>query len=477
MSRILQALKQLEARPATGAAPPEARAPAVTQPIVPPATPTRSAGEAPAPPADSARTAPRRKKKKIRRAAVVEERAAATAEEIEQLVNSLGPGVISCWEERSPESSNVVQTRGDVVPSAITAQVLTNDCLPTVIELPAPAPPTPTKAAAPPEKPADPAPLTTSEVEQLLASLGPGVISCWADRPLATSTIIQPSGDAAGSAAGAAMPPPVVFNDFLPTVIEVAEPTPQESEVELTFQAAKPRRKNRQRSPAQPNRREIEVRQLVRGPQRDALVRQTAWETNIIADLDDPPRLAALEQFLVHLRGQRVGDEPQRLLFASLGASQAAAEAALRVATLLARRDEACVLVVDADPEAALSKRLGIVGKPGLADLLAPQDAHGETIYPTGTPRLHVLPRGRNALGAGPSAAQLERLLGELSREYPWLVAVAGDSQATLSQAFARVCGSTYVVVPLGESRTSSEVSLNHLRTAGARVVGAIVGE
>src|SRR5262245_11466619 len=122
MSRILQALKQLEARPATGAAS-EARAPAVTQPIVPPTpTPpslTRSASEAPAspeapaPPSDAARTTPRRKKKKLRRAPVVEERAAATAEEIEQLLSSLGPGVISCWEERPTESSAVIQTRGD----------------------------------------------------------------------------------------------------------------------------------------------------------------------------------------------------------------------------------------------------------------------------------------------------------------------------------------------------------------------------
>jgi hypothetical protein len=474
MSRILQALKQLEARPATGAAPPEARAPAVTQPIVPPAAPPPPEPRAPAvtqaivPAVDPARTAPRRKKKKLRRAPAVEERAAASAEEIEQLINSLGPGVIACWEEQPPESSAVVQTRGDVVPSAVTAQVLLNDCLPTVIERAAPTPSSTAKVAV------EPAPLLPSEVEQLLASLGPGVISCWADRPLATSTIIQPTGDAAR----AALTPPVVVNDYLPTVIEVADPAPAaQSEVELTFQAAKPRRKKRQRQAAQPDRRELEVRQAVRGPQRDALVRQTAWETNIIADLDDPPRLAAIEQFLGHLRGQRVASEPQRLLFASLGAPQAAAEAALRIATLLARRDESCVLVVDADPEAALSKRLGIVGKPGLSDLLAPHDAHGETIYPTGTPRLHVLPRGRNDLGAGPSAAQLDRLLGELSREYAWLVAVAGDAQAILSQAFARACASTYVVVPLGESRALSEVSLNHLRAAGARVVGAIVGE
>lgn len=486
MSRILQALKQLESRPAEAAVvpapaasealPPETPVSATpTVMLTPPAAPT----EPPAPPRMTEPITPRRKRRQVRRtaAATAAETAAAaeaTALEIEQLLTSLQPGVIECWQEHSPEAAAVVQASGDELgPSP--EPVIVQDFLPEVIQVERVVEPTPPPTAAPPMMQAD-------------------VLECWHDEAEVLPALVMPAPADEEILASES----IVVRDFVPEVIQVAElsSAPQSielevagpSEVELEFQPALPRRvkrepvrharSRRERARAVAQQREVEVRTIVRGPRALALAKVSAWETNIHADLEDPQIAAPLEQLLARWQQERAGAGTASLLVASLAAPMMAAEVALRAATLLTRQDDAAVLVIDADPDAAFSRRLGITGKPGLSELLSPSDAHGETIHPTATPRLHVLPRGRSGWPASATLADVSQLLDDLGREYTWLLVTTGDAASAAAQAFARACRGAYVVAPLGQAEAASaEHQISLLRSAGARILGALAIE
>lgn len=485
MSRILQALKQLESRPAETAvvpAPAASDAPVSATPTVmftPPAVPT----EPPARPRMTEPITPRRKRRPARRtaAATAAEAAAAadaTAAEIEQLLTSLQPGVIECWQEHSPESAAIVQANADELASS-PEPVIVQDLLPEVIQV---------------ERVVESAPAPTTAPHTVQAD----VMECWHDNVEALPALVMPTPESEQLLASES----IVVRDFVPEVIQVVEQVPQSdsapacielefaapSEVELEFQPALPRRvkrepvrharSRRERARAVAQQREVQVRTIVRGPRELTLAKVSAWETNIHADLEDPQIAAPLEQLLVRWQQERAGAGTASLLIASLAAPMMAAEVALRAATLLTRQDDAAVLVIDADPDAALSRRLGIIGKPGLSELLSPSDAHGETIHPTATPRLHVLPRGRSGWPASATLAEVSQLLDDLGREYTWLLVTTGDAASTAAQAFARACRGAYVVAPLGQTEAASaEHQIALLRTAGARILGALAIE
>jgi Mrp family chromosome partitioning ATPase len=136
------------------------------------------------------------------------------------------------------------------------------------------------------------------------------------------------------------------------------------------------------------------------------------------------------------------------------------------------------VLVIDADEQGELSRRLDLRARPGLSELLAPEDAHGETIHPTSTPRLHILPLGRGTaapLAIGPA---LSRMLADLAEEYAWILVAAGHADGPLTQALARACQGTYVAATLTElGLPQARESLTRLRNAGGRVLGSMVVE
>ena len=204
MSRILQALKQLESRPAEDAVvpapaasealppePPVSATPTVM--LTPPAVPT----EPPALPRMTEPITPRRKRRQVRRtaAATATETAAAaeaTALEIEQLLNSLQPGVIECWQEHSPEAAAVVQASGDELgPSP--EPVIVQDFLPEVIQVERVVEPTPAPTSAPPTMHAD-------------------VLECWHDEAEALPALVMPATDGEPMLASESM----VVRDFVP---------------------------------------------------------------------------------------------------------------------------------------------------------------------------------------------------------------------------------------------------------------------
>lgn len=326
---------------------------------------------------------------------------------------------------------------------------------------------------------------SATEGEQLLASLSPGVIECWTSRPEVDAVVLPTAAELIGTPAQTHL----IVQDFTPQVLvaPVAASPPVEvpltSEFDLEFSAVQPRRAAvvEPTPPITPQQRETleereqQVRTAVRGPRPDTVTRMCAWETNVDADLADPLRAPAMEALVARWRQDRGTGAPGTLLVASLGQPMMAGEVALRAATLLARSEDRAVLIIDADLDGALSRRLAIIGKPGLSELLAPQDAHGETIHATGTPRLHVLPRGRNEWPVTTTPEAVLRLLTELGHEYEWLIVVAGEAPSPAVTAMARACAATYAVTPLGNTDiTVAQERLAALQGAGARILGAI---
>ena len=257
------------------------------------------------------------------------------------------------------------------------------------------------------------------------------------------------------------------------------------SEIDLEFNAIQPRRAPVVEVPPLPlapqraalETREQEVRKAVRGPRADSVVRACAWETTIQADLEDAVTVAPYASLVRRWQQDRASGQGT-ILVATLAQPLAAAEVAMRAATLLTRQDDAAVLIIDGDVEGTLSRRLAIIGKPGLSDLLNPQDAHGETIQATSTPRLHVLPRGRGAWPALTEPAAVQRLLTELGHDYAWLIVVVGDASSAPVASFARQCAATYAVAPLGDTDVAlAQQQLAALQAAGARIMGAIATE
>lgn len=422
MSRILQALKQLEARPgespaapegASSSPPPESSVgPAGLAEATPPVEPIP---QQPPPRQVTERIAPRRKPQKARRAEAA-----------------------SAAEASSPESAAT----------------------------------------------------SAEDIERLLAVLTPRVVECWSERPATESVVVTPPQHdllAVSDVAPTVVPEVASLTDF-DTALPANPPALDEAETEITLEFAtiQPRRAvPPDPAPQRPSEGraaveaiETQVRQAVRGPRGEAVTRSSAWETNIHADLDDAVRAAPIHELVARWRNDAAGRTTSALLVASLAQPQFAGEVAMRAAAQLARTTHHSVLLIDADPEGAVSRRLAIIGKPGLTELLAPDDAHGETIFPTATPRLHVLPRGRGIWPASADTAVTQRLLRELAHEYGWIIVVSGDTTSPAVGAFARVCDGTYVVAPLGDTNLEvAEQQLAALHAAGARIFGAIATE
>jgi Mrp family chromosome partitioning ATPase len=409
MSRFLQALKQLEARP-------DEAAPAPVVAPLPVPSPVAETPIAETPPVErpvTERIEPRRKRRKVRRTrpldfAETSTAALETAAEIERLLGELCPQVIECWTTPIIESQAVVTPAAELSPDTpIAPQVVLQECLPPVPAL---------AEAAPVEPP------------------------------------LEPTG---------------------------------ETEIELTFHREKPRRspaeakakakRRRATERPAPDARELQVRTIVRGPQPQGVTRPSAWETTIRADVEDAQLAAPLQRLVERWRSERGTATTSSLLIAGVANPLLAAEVTMRAAVLLSQQDDASALVIDADPEGVLSRRLAIIGKTGLSELIAPQDAHGESIYPTATARVHVLPRGRGPWPATATSAATAKLLADLGHDYVWLLISAGDALAAPVQAFARSCAGTYVVVPLGQTDlTVAQQQLAALHSAGARVLGAV---
>ncbi|HTN77315.1 MAG TPA: hypothetical protein VL096_18780 [Pirellulaceae bacterium] len=557
MSRILQALKQLEARPAAEPSPAPAVAPPATpsarmptMPFTPPAaTPVEQR-------AKEHHAAPRRKKRKAQRVnpplpAAMEQLLASfqpslvegyAVEELGSPANmamgettigehesslvmcddnlpdvvtirepvvaveralevlDFAPAAIECWSPRGASETMLVANLDLEFGYEATSALIVTEHLPQIVtirELAA----LPPAAAAPHEQPAEATSerdtlLAVAELRALLSSVSPAVIECWIDPELEPPLLVEGSHCAELDDLGT----PLVVNDYAPEVITIHEPAPlaeivappatNEPEIDLRFERATPRRREPQRKLSKgsaksdrrkqrrPDERELQVRTAVRGTRLPATVAETNWEASLREELRQPALAARYGQLVARFQADYQDFDHASLLIASLGAPATAAEIALHAALQLVDATDRPVLVIEADNEAALSRRWGLAGKPGLIELLSPQDAHGETIHPTATARLQILPWGRGVAPVLSNLRPVSSLLADLAHEYPWIIVVAGRADAPVTQAFARLCRGTYLAAPLGEvDVASAQRSLALLRNAGACVLGSMVVE
>jgi Mrp family chromosome partitioning ATPase len=223
------------------------------------------------------------------------------------------------------------------------------------------------------------------------------------------------------------------------------------------------------------DRRETEIRQVIRGLREPMAADPSAWERELRTTLDSAQIRLPHREMVEHWRHAHGDETCATMLLASLTDGFAAAETIMPAAMMLAEAEES-VLLIDLDDQQRLMQRLGIAAGPGVADLLSPESAHGRAIHPTATPRLHVV-----GLGASPPTPTMKpnviaRMMSTLAGDYAWILVTASRSASPLTLAFARACQATYVLAPLGDSDASmAQTLLTTLRNAGGRVLGSIV--
>ena len=153
------------------------------------------------------------------------------------------------------------------------------------------------------------------------------------------------------------------------------------------------------------------------------------------------------------------------------------------VAVMLGRSLAECgknVLLIDADlRRSSLSQHFGLDGEPGLMDCLARRDDRRQTVFPTNTARLSVMPSGQSQdiaeielIANGAFAAFMDRL----SKEYDIILL---DSSPILPVADARILSrqvdGTILVVREEKSRRADVVeALACLGSAGGKLLGTI---
>lgn len=463
----------------------------------------------------------RREQRKARSATNVEGRALETAAEIEQMLASLGPSVIECWTSKEDAQSMIVlnDNTANIANSFAAPLLMVNEFVPQVVEIRVEVPAPSSDQESIDQESIDQAPLAneafapTQAVALSLQHPTDESLSSTKDSEIAVDDSTSRERDAGEEASSPGAPsrsgddlpaierPPTVELVFteLPSAKysadDLDEHAPLEdertpTELELSFDHRElPRRREPETpwvSTEPPDTVKRDATRLDAYDQPSPKVAQepqvlgtstaTEWETRLRKHLRDPELTAALRRLLD--QWQRDGEHlsANSLLLASLGSPHVAADVVMCAALQLVERTGAAVLVIDADADGALSRQMGLSGKLGLSDTIAPPNALHEAICPTATEGLHVLPRGRSAWPAESPSAALSPLLAELTHQYAWILAAGGGSQTPLVKALARECRATYVIAPLGELVVeAAQRELTNLRNAGARVLGSMV--
>ncbi len=422
--------------------------------------------------------------------------------ELTALLGTPQVSVMEAWLPTADEAALVVEQTAELIGDLDYAtSVLASDYAPQVITVHEPreeeeaAPGLPTRMVTEPIRRETPA--APNAVEQIQAAvanlLGPAPVALadgWAadDVYLAATPVdvVTNVGDWPSSEAAASL---MVEGFTSPEVTSPARDMQAAApEVELHFQRDAPRRRalpaaqsvsksRRQRHlPRVPDVRELQMRTLLRGPRGLSVTPLTAWEGALREELLRGSQAGAYRQLIERWRADQQAHQTSTMLVTSLGEAFAASDVIMHAAILLAETTDSTLLVVEADDEGAISRRLGLASKPGLGELLSPYDAHGETIFPSATPRLHILPRGRSLGILDPASPALRSLLSDLAHEYNWILLAGGRWDSPLMLPLARVAGGTYVVAPLADIKpTDATRAVNALRNGGARMLGSII--
>jgi Mrp family chromosome partitioning ATPase len=173
---------------------------------------------------------------------------------------------------------------------------------------------------------------------------------------------------------------------------------------------------------------------------------------------------------------QLPGSRPRVLLFTSVTPHAGTTTILLNLAVTLARREETCVTLVDANfTRPAVASRLGLPGAPGLGEALARQTPLTWCLQETPQPNLLVLPAGRPA--SQRADITLAALLEPLRDRNDWvLVDAAGWNDGPEPADAADACDAIYLVLRANDAGQPAVMALQDtiLETTG-RLRGCVL--
>jgi Mrp family chromosome partitioning ATPase len=189
------------------------------------------------------------------------------------------------------------------------------------------------------------------------------------------------------------------------------------------------------------------------------------------------PLWRQVEDFAGAVASQFAAATTAAVLLVGADAGDHAALVTAHLGAALARREAGDILLVDANAASrALSVGLGLNGCAGLAELLADASDHqGPAVHASASLGVSILPAGRSGLlGAMDLDHHVALLLRELGRRQRWIL-VHGAAESSLTRAFCRACDGAFLIVRLGQTRPEqAQQTLEALGASGAHILGCI---
>jgi Mrp family chromosome partitioning ATPase len=159
--------------------------------------------------------------------------------------------------------------------------------------------------------------------------------------------------------------------------------------------------------------------------------------------------------------------------------SEEAATHLVELALSLAETASGEILLVDANfHSAALSRRLGLADKPGLAEVLAKKIHVQAAGVETAMARVRVLPRGSEISGSlrRSDPAEWRSLLASLKSRYQYVVVDAPGVEQPHCLPLAKAADATYLVIGLDYTpRETVHEAIETLDLNGVRVAGCVI--
>ncbi len=169
--------------------------------------------------------------------------------------------------------------------------------------------------------------------------------------------------------------------------------------------------------------------------------------------------------------------EPAVLLFVGSESNSHIDETCARVSNLLAARNVGRILLVDSDIIGhELSRASGLVGEPGISEVLNQNVAWKPLIYGGSATGLDFFPSGCGQFTHAKSQARLRTAIAEIKQEYQFICVSAGDAHSDSAKIWSDICDGSYLLVSMKNSNeTFAKSAVTELQSSGARLLGCVV--
>jgi Mrp family chromosome partitioning ATPase len=152
-------------------------------------------------------------------------------------------------------------------------------------------------------------------------------------------------------------------------------------------------------------------------------------------------------------------------------------ETCARVGSALADRKIGRVLLLDSDIAGqALSKASGVLGEPGISDVVNKAASWESVIYGRSATGLDFLASGNEQFHHPEGKSRLRQAVSEMKREYQFICISAGDAHSSSARMWNDVSDGSYLLVSLKNSNESyAKSAVAELQASGARLLGCVV--